>query len=372
MYKKLTAAIAATIMITAMFASFATTAAQPAESISPSKAGGGQWTLITLEVKNDFTGTSSEIKRIRIVDEEEDWSDPMGGHAARHRIAENWENVADNLAGAAGDLNYVADNLSSAQTNLNDSGFDFEYAAENLDDAGGYLNDSDNIEAKKAGYAIGKASDDLKEAAYLLQSEPQYLDRIAAWIENATGSRNGVQLSSENFQAAADNLTGIAAHTGGATGNLISAGGAIENALGVNNWLDNAADNIRQGVFRTAASCIENAAENIKIAGTRLDSAGSSLSDLDMADAGELLKNEVYTNLTNMSSTLNKMAENINNAGTALGNIRSNYFANAKTLAMDNEWDNVIDYLGSTFVTEIGNAEDALLVIFAQELKTFA
>ncbi len=318
------AAIIVLTLVTSMALSASTTtvsaATPPTVNITTERVRDNSYVFITLTVTNPATATEN-IENIEI-------SDVTGGGAAKftggifgENVAENLDNVADNLIRAGAEMAEVAENLRQALSDLQNAGLYLELFADNLKLAGEKLSESDNTQATDAGIALYDAATELRWAAENLQVEPLNLLHIAGWMDNAAFENYAT--GNKNIEAAADNLKDITTHQN----YYVNAGENLEQAAENLYW---AARSIRAGDFRAAAAFLDNVADDIERTGWNLTAAHENSADLKLRLAGSMLDNDTAPCLKTASDYMDNAAENIRKAGAKLSWIENHYIDNAE------------------------------------------
>ena len=330
--------VIAAIMITSMaisMLSFSTTSVvsaytAPTIGLTPIKCRDNGWVLFTLTVNN--TAGTDNVENIIILDIGAGFNSPLGG---TENVKENWDNLGDNLISAfsttetgyhAGDhrnWTMVRDNLLEAVVNIKAAGTAFQSAAtyENYAAAKMWLCDNDN--QRNAAAQLDDAPQYWYNVGALFSAEPFNLYQIAENIKLAYLAETNAASYFINERGAV--LTGENA--------LARAGENMDNAARRENL---AAENLRLG-------SISHFAENLEIAGRYWQSAANTNLRGDWAASGGAtqvtLYDEIGANIDNFgrqlalaAENLQRAAENIREAGLALGSIDNRNLDNARII----------------------------------------
>ncbi len=260
--------------------------------------------LITITVVNNL---SENIENVLIRELSGAFENAIGGATTKEIL----ENVADNLSAAAAQLSQVGENLKEAALDKIAAGVALEAAADALDTAGLNLIASTRENATAAGTYLSTADEYLRLAADLLQVEPENLVLIGIYLENAA----------TRISLAAAILSGDA------TPALSDAGDNLYQAA---DRLDNYVENgLVAGILWRAGDNLDNAANYVRIAGQTMSGYGGT-GDVNIKLAANLLDNTVGKQMAEAGARLKRAAENIKEAGTALNTIVDLYLDNVE------------------------------------------
>jgi hypothetical protein len=313
---------------------------------------------LTLTVDSD---DDDNIARIVLV--QSSWDDPMGGENAMipFSVAENWENVQDNLLKAETELAYVVENIRIAAENVKATKPYVENFGREIYEAGTDFGVVTPITATNTDGGTTTETTDYAYVRDLLHEVKTYTDIAAAGLgtepQNLTSIADNLKYAGSRIRVAGDNF-GVdnTIDTGTAAGAVQeNRQQAFENLKDAGAKIENAAENfLAVGNFGMAAELLDIAADNINNAKIKLTNDSDSSAQ---AAATDLSEAKGY--LDSVVTKLQAASLRLNDAGTKLSEIANTYLDNAVSIAI-NVTGTTRTYLGDNFSENIKEAATAL------------
>ncbi len=282
MYRKITAAIAATIMLTSLLAAVGTVAAQDDwASITPQKVGDNMPWMFTLNIENP---TSENISYVRIYNDTSlDTENAIGGANDKRDLkwmAKNFENFEKWFT-------QTGENLATASENYEKSAYDFENAGYAIAQPGGFEWDQEGVTDPAEINVCTSATDNIWSDFSAIRKEiikdkenytliSNHLTNIGENLKKISTATVASDLAADNFLEAGNAVNSLAAKLGNMTASVT----ALENVQG---WFENIKENLSWQVsdaFGKAALEIEDVALKWESAENYMDNAGTALNNV--------------------------------------------------------------------------------------------
>jgi len=391
-YKRGLMAIAVSVLAITAIVSSVVAVAGEAEMNVPESATvkGGDRAKLSITVTNPC---DSDVDNIMIwvdgsPDLLENW---IAGSDAREKLllaADNLDNSGPWFSWAGDNLALAADNKASAGPDLVEAGDALQTSLDDwYDDALSAGGDADA--AENVYLLVRSAGDGLRSAGQAMDDEPENLDLIASYLENAATNldwaagdetynppldNTGVNLdnwahdAADNLESAADDLSAAASELrGGRIG--AAASSLLEAAENIEAVADNLTDPDLQAAFRNAGTALESAAGKLEDAHGFLLKAATAIGTAEnyLMSVGRYI--DAVENLDPAGSYIENAALLLENAENALINDDNILAAGENIWAAADNLEAAAGYIGSALGGDELGAVAADLKAAADNLK---